>query len=65
MRFGVVQDKGPWRKRYNRELHKLFNEADKHNRSEMVAVLGPFEALSYYIHNEADITKYIKLNRLH
>jgi hypothetical protein len=22
----------------------------KHNRSEMVAVLGPFEALSYYIH---------------
>jgi hypothetical protein len=22
----------------------------KHNRSEMVAVLGPFEALPYYIH---------------
>jgi hypothetical protein len=29
----------------------------KHNRSEMVAVLGPFEALPYYIHtykNNAD-----------
>jgi hypothetical protein len=23
---------------------------DKHNRSEMVAVLGPLEALPYYIH---------------
>jgi hypothetical protein len=23
---------------------------NKHNRSEMVAVLGPFEALPYYIH---------------
>jgi hypothetical protein len=27
---------------------------DKHNRSEMVAVLGPFEALPYYIHKHYD-----------
>jgi hypothetical protein len=26
--FGAVPDKGTWRKRYNRELYKLFNEPD-------------------------------------
>jgi hypothetical protein len=26
--FGAVQDKGTWRKRYNYELYKLFNEPD-------------------------------------
>jgi hypothetical protein len=26
--FGAVQDKGGWRKRYNYELYKLFNEPD-------------------------------------
>jgi hypothetical protein len=25
---GAVQDKGTWRKRYNHELYKLFNEPD-------------------------------------
>jgi hypothetical protein len=30
--------------------------AYKHNRSEMVAVLGPYEALPYYIHT-SQLTK--------
>jgi hypothetical protein len=29
---------------------KQFTGQVKHNRSEMVAVLGPYEALPYYIH---------------
>jgi hypothetical protein len=28
----------------------LLHTYKRHNRSEMVAVLGPYEALSYYIH---------------
>jgi hypothetical protein len=36
----------------NRVLRRILepNREEKHNRSGMVAVLGPFEALPYYIH---------------
>jgi hypothetical protein len=36
---------------------------EKHNRSGMVAVLGPFEALPYYIHTYIATTKLMQFRR--
>jgi hypothetical protein len=50
--FGAVQDKGTWRKRYNYELYKLFNEPDIIKRTEFLAtypeVLGSIPGASRF-----------------
>jgi hypothetical protein len=46
-------------------FHLDIEEEIMHNRSEMVAVLGPLEALPYYIHTyiEDEIKEHQKIER--